>query len=137
MTQCRLIQLPKISDCRGNLTFIESANHIPFEIKRVYYLYDVPCDAIRGAHAHKDLEQLIIPISGSFTVSVDDGRSKSSFDLRIPNYGLYIPSLVWRDIEKFSTSSACLVLASKEYNENDYLREYDDFIDYITRSKNV
>ena len=128
MNPCKLIQLSKISDVRGNLTFIESSKHIPFEIRRVYYLYDVPGDESRGGHAHKNLEQLIISISGSFDITIDTGYLKETYTLRRPYYGLYIPSLVWRTMENFSTGSACLVLASKEYDESDYYRDYDDFI---------
>lgn len=131
MNPCKIIDLPKISDVRGNLTFIESMHHIPFKIERVYYLYDVPGDEERGGHAHKNLEQLIIAISGSFDITVDDGIESNTYSLRRPYYGLYIPSFIWRTMENFSTSSAALVLASKPYDESDYYRNYEDFIKSI------
>ena len=110
--QCRLINLPRISDPRGNLTFIESDKHIPFEIKRVYYLYDVPGGALRAGHAHKTLHQFLIAISGSFDVTVDDGHHKMKFHLNRSYNGLYIPPMTWREIDNFSSGSVCLALAS-------------------------
>ncbi|MGC8913266.1 MAG: sugar 3,4-ketoisomerase [Thermoplasmata archaeon] len=125
---CRIIELQKISDARGNLTFIEGMKHIPFEIKRVFYLYDVPGGATRGGHAHYKLEQFVIAVSGSFDVIVDDGNNRKKFSMNRSYYGLYIPPLIWREINNFSTGAVCLVLASEVYDENDYIRDYEKFI---------
>ncbi len=127
LNKCRIIYLPKILDHRGNLTFIEENNHIPFEIKRVYYLYDVPGGESRAGHAHKTLEQFIIAASGSFDVILDDGFMKYKFFLNRSYYGLYVPSMVWREIEDFSSGSICLVLASDFYDEADYIRDFEKF----------
>ena len=124
---CKIINLPKIHDPRGNLTFLEGSNHIPFDINRVYYLYDVPGGAVRGGHAHKELQQLIIAISGSFDIHLDDGTSKSSYHLNRSYQGLYICPLIWREINNFSSGSVCLVLASLPYDESDYFRDYSEF----------
>ena len=126
--KCKLIQLPKISDPRGNLTFIEGEIHIPFEISRVYYLYDVPGGSSRAAHGHKHLHQLMIAMSGSFDVTLDDGFEKKKFHLNRSYYGLYIPPMIWRDLDNFSSGSVCMVLASEKYEESDYFRNYEDFI---------
>lgn len=126
--KCRIIDLPIISDPRGNLTFIENSNHIPFDIKRVYYLYDIPGGSDRGTHAHKTLHQFIIAISGSFDVELDDGTSKKRFHLNRSYYGLYVCPMMWRLLDNFSSGSVCLVLASGIYNEFDYIRDYNVFI---------
>ena len=126
--ECKIIEFPKITDSRGNLSFIEGNRHVPFDIKRIYYLYDVPGGATRAGHAHKMLEQVIIAISGSFDIVLDDGFSKNRFHLNRSYYGLYISSMVWREIDNFSSGSVCLVLASTFYDEADYYRNYSDFL---------
>lgn len=131
--QCRIIQLPKITDIRGNLTFIEGNQHIPFEIKRVYYLYDVPGGSERAGHAHKELHQLFIAMSGSFDVHIDDGYSKKTYHMNRSYYGLYLCPMIWRDLDNFSSGSVCLVLASQYYDESDYYREYQDFIKVVNQ----
>lgn len=136
-SKCKIIELPKIPDRRGNLTFIEAGRHIPFDIRRVYYLYDVPGGASRGGHAHRDLEQFIIAASGSFTVVTDNGRQKEKFYLNRSYYGLYIPTMTWREIENFSSGSVCLVLASEHYNEQDYIRDYDIFRELTAGERSV
>jgi dTDP-4-dehydrorhamnose 3,5-epimerase-like enzyme len=125
---CRIIELPKIHDPRGNLTFIEGANHIPFDIKRVFYLYDVPGGSARAGHANKFSQQFLVAMSGSFDVLVDDGREKRRFHLNRSYYGLLIPTLFWREIDNFSSGSVCMVLASEIYKENDYYRDYGEFL---------
>jgi dTDP-4-dehydrorhamnose 3,5-epimerase-like enzyme len=125
--KCRIIELPKITDTRGNLTFIESGRHIPFEIKRTYYLYDVPGGASRAAHAHRELHQLMIAMAGSFDVTLDDGRTKKKFHLNRSYFGLYIPPMIWRDLDNFSSGSVCMVLASDFYDEAEYIRDYSEF----------
>lgn len=127
LSDCRIIELPKVADSRGNLTFIEGGAHVPFDIKRVYYLYDVPGGAERGGHAHKALQQLIIAMSGSFDVALDDGREKKVFHLNRSYYGLYICPMIWREINNFSSGAVCAVLASLHFEENDYIRRYADF----------
>jgi glyoxylate utilization-related uncharacterized protein len=127
-TECSLIDLPKIADPRGNLTFIECGRHIPFAIKRVYYLYDVPGGATRAGHAHKALHQLLIAMSGSFDITVDDGYQKHKFHLNRSYFGLYLPPMTWRDIDNFSSGSVCMVLASDFYEEIDYYRDYEEFL---------
>ena len=126
--KCRLVDLPKISDPRGNLTFIEGSSQVPFDIRRVYYLYDVPGGAERGGHAHKGLHQLIIAMCGSFDVLLDDGRGRRRFHLNRSYYGLYVCPMIWRELDNFSSGSVCLVLASNLYDESDYYRNYDEFI---------
>ncbi len=127
MESCRTISFPTITDIRGNLSFIEAKYHIPFEIKRVYYLYDVPSGASRGGHAHRQLQQIIIASSGSFEVILDDGYSRKKFTLNKPHYGLYIPPGIWRELENFSSNSVALSLVSELYNEADYIRDYEVF----------
>jgi dTDP-4-dehydrorhamnose 3,5-epimerase-like enzyme len=122
-----IVHFPKVTDARGNLSFIEEYNHIPFSIKRVYYLYDVPSGAIRGGHAHKTLKEIIIALSGSFDVVLDDGVKKKLVFLNRPHYGLFVPPGVWREIENFSSNSVALALASDFYHENDYIRDYAVF----------
>lgn len=124
----RIISLPQIQDPRGDLTFLEGGNHIPFNIARVYYLYNVPVDAHRGGHAHQNLEQVIFALSGSFRIKIDDGNLKSEYWLRNPNKGLYVNRLVWREIDCFSQGAVCMVIASKPYDESDYFRDYNHFL---------
>jgi len=128
LENCRLINLPKISDPRGNLTFIEGNRHIPFDIKRVYYTYDVPGGSDRGAHAHKRLHQLIIAMSGSFDVVLDDGFEKKRFHLNRSYFGLYVCPMMWRELDNFSSGSVCLVLASELFDPEDYYRDYELFL---------
>jgi len=135
LSSCRLINLPKISDRRGNLTFIEESRHVPFEIKRVYYLYDVPSGESRGGHAHKRLHQFIIALSGSFDVILDDGFERRIYHLNRPYYGLYICPMIWRELDNFSSGSVCLVLASEFYDEDDYIRDYEIFKKMIRENK--
>lgn len=127
LKDCRLIELPKIEDPRGNLSVIEKAV-IPYQAKRVYYLYDVPSGAARGGHAHKETLEFLIPLSGSFDVILDDGNQKSRITLNKPHVGLLISVGIWRELENFSSGSVCLVLASDVFSEDDYLREYDAFL---------
>lgn len=127
---CKLIDLRKITDPRGNLTVIEENQDIPFDIKRVYYLYDVPGGESRGAHAHRALYQLLIAANGSFSVTLDDGKEKVTYNLKRPYYGLLIVPGIWRDLDDFSSGSVCLCLASEHYESEDYIRDYNDFIDY-------
>lgn len=127
----KIIDLPKISDPRGNLTFIESDKHVPFEIRRVFYLYDVPGGAVRAGHALRTCHQFIIAASGSFDVVLDDGLNRSRHHLCRSYYGLYVPPLIWREIDNFSSGSVCVVLASEYYDENSYYRDYSEFIDTV------
>ena len=123
----REIELPQIHDPRGDLTFVEGGNHIPFQIARVYYLYNVPVGSERGGHAHRELEQIVFALSGSFRMKVDDGTTKSEYWLRDPRKGLYISKMVWREMDAFSQGAVCMVLASMPYDEADYVRDYDVF----------
>ena len=127
LEDCKLVQLPQVNDPRGNLTFIESSRHLPFDIKRVYYLYDVPGGSARAGHGHKTLRQLVIAMSGSFDIELDDGRAKRKYHLNRSYYGLYICPMIWRELDNFSSGSVCLVLASELYDEADYLRDFDKF----------
>ena len=132
---CKIIDLPRIQDPRGNLTFIEGSGHIPFEIKRVYYLYDVPGGAERGGHAHKGLHQLIIAMSGSFDVIIDDGKDKMRVHLNRSYNGLYVCPMIWRELDNFSSGSVCMVLASNHYDESDYYRDYPQFLNALPKAK--
>ena len=128
IAHCRIIDLPRIADPRGNLTFIEGDSHVPFSIRRVYYLYDVPGGAERGGHAHKGLHQLIVAMSGSFDVVLDDGTRRERFHLNRSYFGLYVCPMIWRELDNFSSGSVCMVLASNLYDEADYYRDYQEFL---------
>lgn len=124
---CKLVDIRRIASDSGSLAFIEGSRDIPFDVKRVYFLYDVPAGAVRGSHAHKSLSQLFIAASGSFDVHLDDGYNKASYHLNRPFYGLYVPPLLWRTLDNFSSGSVCIVMASDYYEESDYIRDYHDF----------
>ena len=126
--RCQIVDLPRINDPRGNLTFVEGNRHIPFDIRRVYYLYDVPGGAERGGHAHKALHQLIIAMSGSFDIHLDDGYAKKTIHMNRSYNGLYVCPMIWREIDNFSSGAVCMVLASDYYDEQDYYRDYDTFL---------
>ena len=128
LERCHLLELPKIQDQRGNLTFVEAGRHVPFDFKRAYFLYDVPGGSTRGGHAHKSLYQLIIAMSGSFDITLSDGISSRRFHLNRSYFGLCIPPMIWRDMDNFSSGSVALVLASDYFDESDYFRNYDDYL---------
>ena len=128
--KCKIIYLPKISNEKGNLTFIQGGHEIPFEIKRSYYLYDVPGGSTRGSHAHIKLEQFIVAISGSFDIVLNDGKNEKIFHMNRSYYGLYLSPLMWRTLDNFSSGSVCMVLASEIYDESDYIRDYNKFKKY-------
>lgn len=130
VSDCKIIDLRKIHDVRGNLTPIEGGIDVPFDIKRIYYLYDVPGGESRGAHAHKELYQLIVAASGSFTVTLDDGNMKKTFALNRSYYGLLVVPGIWRDLDDFSTGAVLLCLASQHYESADYIRDYGEFLKY-------
>lgn len=129
LNKCQIVDLPRINDPRGNLTFVEAGRHILFDIRRVYYLYDVPGGSERGGHAHKNLHQLIIAMSGSFDIHLDDGFEKKTIHMNRSYYGLYVCPMIWREIDNFSSGAVCMVLASDYYDEQDYYRDYGTFID--------
>ncbi len=133
LENCQIINFPAISDIRGNLAVIEGRKNVPFDIKRVYYLYDVPGGAERGGHAHKELQQLIISLSGSFDVLLDDGANKRVVTLNRSYQGLYVCPMIWRELRNFSSGSVCLVLASEYYSESDYFRDYQSFLTAASR----
>ena len=131
VADCCIVELDKHhSDRKGNLSVFENGKTLPFEVKRVYYLYDVPGGESRGAHAHKDLEQLIVAVSGSFCVTLDDGKNKKSFTLKRPYEALYVKPGIWRELDDFSSGSVCLVLARREYEKEDYIRDYNEFLKF-------
>lgn len=135
LSDCQIIDLPKVSDPRGNLTFIEGERHVPFCFQRIYYLYDVPGGAERGGHAHLALTQLIIAVSGSFDISLDDGYEKKTFHLNRSYKGLLVCPMIWRELDNFSSGAVCMVLASNLYDEADYFRDYHTFVDAVKKSK--
>lgn len=130
LSDIKLINLPKIEDPRGNLSFIEEENHVPFKIERTYWIYDVPGGQVRGGHAFKQQQELIVALSGSFDVVIDDGFTKKTILLNRSYYGLYIPAGLWRQMQNFSTNSLAMVLSSTLFLENDYIRDYQDFLKY-------
>ena len=123
-----IIQLPKFLDARGNLSFVEQLNHIPFEIRRTYWLYDVPGGECRGGHVYRNNQEFIVALSGGFDVVLDDGQERKSFTLNRSYYGLYVPKGLWREMENFSTNSLAMILSSTEYDVDDYIRDYDEFL---------
>ena len=131
LEECKILELPRIERPEGNLTFVEGNNHLPFEIRRVYYLYDVPGGAERGGHGHKKLQQFFIAMSGSFDVQLDDGVNRETHHLNRSYFGLYVGSMIWRVVNNFSSGSVCMVLASENYLEEDYIRDYDEFLAMI------
>ena len=135
LSACRLLEFPKVPDLRGNLTFIEGGRHVPFQIQRVYYLYDTPGGAERGGHAHKELRQLIVAMSGSFDVILNDGREKKRFHLNRSYYGLYVCPMIWRELDNFSSGSVCMVLASNFYDESDYFRDFQEFLKALKQTR--
>jgi dTDP-4-dehydrorhamnose 3,5-epimerase-like enzyme len=135
MIPMKIINLPKIVDPRGNLTFIEQNNHVPFNIARVYWIYDVPGGETRGGHAFKEQEELLVALSGSFDVVLNDGQNEVRYSLNRSYYGLYIPKGVWRHLENFSTNAVALVLSSLPYTKDDYIRSFDEFLSFINKQK--
>ena len=128
MDKSQIIELPKFLDARGNLSFVEQEKHIPFEIRRTYWLYDVPGGEARGGHAYKENQEFIVALAGSFDIVLDDGSEKKSFTLNRSYYGLYVPKGLWREMENFSTNSLAMILSSTDYDSNDYIRDYDLFL---------
>jgi len=127
LDKCKIVELPKIQDERGNLTFIESGRHVPFDIKRMYYLYDIPGGASRAAHGHRRLHQFMVAMSGSFDITLNNGKDLRKYTLNRPYMGLYIPPMLWRDLDNFSSGAVCMVLASEYYDEDEYIRDYNEF----------
>jgi dTDP-4-dehydrorhamnose 3,5-epimerase-like enzyme len=130
----QVVELPRIPDARGTLTFLEAERHIPFAIRRAYWIYDVPGGEVRGAHAYRTLQEFVIAISGSFDVALDNGRTESLFPLNRAYQGLYVPALLWRQLRNFSTNAVALILASDPYDADDYVRSYDEFRE-LTRGR--
>ena len=128
--ECKLLTLSKNHEVKGNLTAVSNNSEVPFDVKRLYYLYDIPGGSIRGGHGHKELRQFVVALSGSFEITLDDGLNKKFFRLSRPNEGLFVPSGLWRELTNFSSGSVCLVLASEFYSENDYFRNYEEFVEW-------
>lgn len=136
VSNCKLVDLPKIHDFRGNLTFVQPDDVIQFDIARVYYLYDVPSGATRGGHGHKNLQQLIIALSGSFNVVLNDGTDTQVFQLNRPNVGLYVCPMIWRELDNFSSGAVCLSIVSLSYDESDYYRDFDEYLQAMRELRN-
>ena len=128
LEDCKIVELPKILDTRGNLSYVEEINHVPFHIKRCYWIYDVPSGEKRGGHSFKQNHELVIALSGSFNVLLNDGNEQKTFFLNRSSYGLYVPNGIWRQMDEFSTNSLALVLASTNYSSSDYIRNFEEFI---------
>jgi len=133
LNQCRIVDIPRFADGRGYLGVIESQGHAPFEIKRIYFLYGVPDGSVRGEHGHRELEQLIVAMAGSFEITLDDGHSRQTYELNSRDKGLYVAPMMWRTIQRFSTDAVCLVAASAHYDEADYFRDYDEYLRAVGR----
>ena len=134
LNDCRTISLPKIQDVRGNLSFIEAGRPVPFVIQRTYWIYDVPGGEVRGGHAYKELQEFIVALSGSFDVVLDDGKERKIISLNRSYFGLYIPNMIWRHLENFASNSVCLIMASLPYSKEDYIRDYETYLEAIRRS---
>jgi oxalate decarboxylase/phosphoglucose isomerase-like protein (cupin superfamily) len=132
---CSIIYLPQVGDRNGHITAINNFDEVPFDVKRVFYLYDIPGGESRGAHAHKECHQFLVAASGAYEVLLNDGKTQRQVQINRPNIGLYIPPRIWASEINFSAGSICLVLASHEYNEGDYLREYSEYLNYVNASK--
>lgn len=137
LDDCRLIEFPTVPDHRGNLAFIEGARHVPFQIARVYYLYDVPGGAVRGGHAHRAVHEVLVAITGSFDVTLDDGERRRTWTLRQSNVGLHVQPMAWRELSNFTSGSICLALASLPYDEGDYIRDYGAFLAEAKRKHGI
>lgn len=135
LKKAEIIKLPKIEDYRGNLSFIEERNHIPFKIERVYWIYDIPGGVKRGSHAFKKQQEFIVALSGSFDVIISDGKKTNKYNLNRSYHGLYVPERLWRQMENFSTNSVAMILSSTVFNENDYIRNWDIFLEYLRNNK--
>jgi hypothetical protein len=125
---CKIIDLPKIHDDRGNLSFIEAGRHVPFVIQRTYWIYDVPGGEVRGGHAYRELQEFFVALSGSFDVVLDDGKARKTVSLNRSYFGLYVPNMIWRHLENFATNSVCLIMASLPYSKEDYIRDYELYL---------
>ena len=134
LNDCSIISLPKIQDPRGNLSFIETGRSLPFVIQRTYWIYDVPGGEIRGGHAYRELQEFFIALSGSFDVVLDDGKECKTVSLNRSYFGLYVPSMIWRHLENFATNSVCLIIASQPYSKENYIRDYESYLEAIRRT---
>jgi hypothetical protein len=133
--EARIIQLPKIPDDRGNLTFVEAGRPVPFIIQRTYWIYDVPGGEVRGGHAYRELQEFFVALSGSFDVTLDDGKERKVVSLNRSHFGLYVPNMIWRHLENFSTNAVCMIMASMTYSEKDYIRDYESFIHMVPKGE--
>jgi hypothetical protein len=137
LDDCKLLELPVVADPQGNLTFIEQGRHVPFQITRVYHTYGIPGGAKRGGHAHRDCEELLVAMAGSFKVAIDDGAARGGFVLDRASVGLFLPRLIWRELVDFTPGAVCMVLASDYFDEEDYIRDYDAFRDRALASRSA